>query len=105
MNEFKTKIELAGADLDGIVRYTRDPDSGAIDIESVEIVKMVRRWDFAKECPRFERKLWDVTDALEPWQLELFRGLTEEADEVEAADQMARDAETTAARLAGREAA
>ena len=38
MNEFKTKIELAGADLDGIVRYTRDPDSGAIDIESVEIV-------------------------------------------------------------------
>ncbi|MBK7543330.1 MAG: hypothetical protein IPI57_16580 [Candidatus Competibacteraceae bacterium] len=86
MNEFKTKIELAGAERDGIVRYTRDPDSGAIDIESVEIVKMV-------ECPRFERKLWDVTDALEPWQLALFRGLIEEADEVEAADQMARDGE------------
>ena len=86
MNEFKTKIELAGAERDGIVRYTRDPDSGAIDIESVEIVKMV-------ECRRFERKLWDVTDALEPWQLALFRGLIEEADEVEAADQMARDGE------------
>ena len=86
MNEFKTKIELAGAERDGIVRYTRDPDSGAIDIESVEIVKMV-------ECQRFERKLWDVTDALEPWQLALFRGLIEEADEVEAADQMARDGE------------
>ncbi|MBK7542905.1 MAG: hypothetical protein IPP10_19495 [Candidatus Competibacteraceae bacterium] len=86
MNEFKTKIELAGAERDGIVRYTRDPDSGAIDIESVEIVKMV-------ECLRFERKLWDVTDALEPWQLALFRGLIEEADEVEAADQMARDGE------------
>ena len=86
MNEFKTKIELAGAERDGIVRYTRDPDRGAIDIESVEIVKMV-------ECPRFERKLWDVTDALEPWQLALFRGLIEEADEVEAADQMARDGE------------
>ena len=93
MNEFKTKIELAGADLDGIVRCTRDPDSGAIDIESVEIVKMVRRWDFAKECPRFERKLWDVTDALEPWQLALFRGLIEESEEAEAADQIARDGE------------
>ena len=93
MNEFKTKIELAGAERDGIVRYTRDPDSGAIDIESVEIVKMVRRWDFAKECPRFERKLWDVTDALEPWQLALFRWQAEEADEAEAADRMARDGE------------
>lgn len=93
MNEFKTKIELAGADLDGIVRYTRDPDSGSIDIEAVEIVKMVTRWDFVRERPRFERKTWDVTDALEPWQLVLFRGLIEDADESDAADQMARDGE------------
>ncbi len=93
MNEFKTKIELAGSERDGIVRYSRDPDDGSIDIESVEIVKMVRRWDFIRECPRFERKLWDITEALEPWQLALFRGLIEEADEAEAADRMARDGE------------
>lgn len=83
LRDFFTEIELAGEQLEAIVKYERSPFDGHPIIESV----VIERGDGE------QRKALDITDMLAEWHFTLFEGQIEDAAAKAIADYQAERAE------------
>lgn len=76
MKKFETKIEIAGAEVDALIRYECDPEDGWPLIRAVEVWRTIPRL-YEKtgrflEQPIKERISLDITRLLDEYQLHAF---------------------------------